>query len=229
MNTRLLKIIKVLKSLVLVTLVILSLDFFLRLTQYVWSKDYVINIDQTIATYIYSLRTPFITDIMMFITSLADVNTIIVLFVFVVAILLVLKKRSHIIPVVFTLLGNLIFVSLVKTILARPRPLLANALVYEESYSYPSGHSLIAITIYGLLIIYLFTFVKSHAIRRLSVIVGVILILTVGFSRIYLGAHWPSDVLASYLIGICWLSLILFLIEHRERILKILNINNIKK
>jgi len=228
LNTRLLKIIKVLKSLVLVTLVILSLDFFLRLTQYVWSKDYVINIDQTIATYIYSLRTPFITDIMMFITSLADVNTIIVLFVFVVAILLVLKKRSHIIPVVFTLLGNLIFVSLVKTILARPRPLLANALVYEESYSYPSGHSLIAITIYGLLIIYLFTFVKSHAIRRLSVIVGVILILTVGFSRIYLGAHWPSDVLASYLIGICWLSLILFLIEHRERILKILNINKLK-
>lgn len=228
MNTRLLKIIKVLKSLVLVTLVILSLDFFLRLTQYVWSKDYVVNIDQTIATYIYSLRTPFITDIMMFITSLADVNTIIVLFVFVVVILLVLKKRSHIIPVVLTLLGNLIFVSLVKTILARPRPLLANALVYEESYSYPSGHSLIAITIYGLLIIYLFTFVKSHAIRRLSVIVGVILILIVGFSRIYLGAHWPSDVLASYLIGICWLSLILFLIEHRERIIKILKINKLK-
>jgi len=228
LNTRLLKIIKVLKSLVLVTLVILSLDFFLRLTQYVWSKDYVVNIDQTIATYIYSLRTPFITDIMMFITSLADVNTIIVLFVFVVVILLVLKKRSHIIPVVLTLLGNLIFVSLVKTILARPRPLLANALVYEESYSYPSGHSLIAITIYGLLIIYLFTFVKSHAIRRLSVIVGVILILIVGFSRIYLGAHWPSDVLASYLIGICWLSLILFLIEHRERIIKILKINKLK-
>jgi len=224
LNTRLLKIIKVLKSLLLISLIILSLDFFLRLTLDVWSKDYVINIDQTIATFIYSLRTPFLTDIMKFITSLADVNTIMVLFVFVIVILLVLKKRSHIIPVVITLTGNFIFVSLIKTILARPRPILANALVFEESYSYPSGHALIAITMYGLLIIYLFTFVKSHVVRRLSVIVGVFLILAIGFSRIYLGAHWPSDVLASYLIGIFWLSLILFLIEHRQRIFKKLKI-----
>ena len=224
MNTRLLKITKVLKSLVLVTLVILSLDFFLRLTIDVWSKDHIITIDQSIATFIYSLRTPFLTDIMRFITSLADVNTIIVLFVFVVIILLVLKKRSHIIPVVITLTGNFLFVSLIKTILARPRPILANALVFEDSFSYPSGHALIAITMYGLLIIYLFTFVKSHVIRRLSVLFGVVLILLIGFSRIYLGAHWPSDVLASYLIGIFWLSLILFLIEHRERIFKKLKI-----
>jgi len=147
-----------------------------------------------------------------------------VLFFFVVVILLVLKKRSHIIPVVLTLVGNFMFVSLIKTILARPRPILANALVFEESYSYPSGHALIAITMYGLLIIYLFTFVKSHVIRRLSLIVGLILILAIGFSRIYLGAHWPSDVLASYLIGICWLSLFMFFIEHRERIFKKLKI-----
>lgn len=229
MNTKLLKIIKVLKSLLFISLIILSLDFFLRLTLDVWSKDYVVNIDQTIATFIYSIRTPFLTDVMKLITSLADVNTIIVLFVFVVIILLVLKKRSHIVPVVLTLVGNFMFVSLVKTILARPRPILGNALVFEESYSYPSGHALIAITMYGLLIIYLFTFVKSPVIRRISLITGVILIFLIGFSRLYLGAHWPTDVLASYLIGICWLSLILFILEHRERILKILKLNNFKK
>jgi len=229
LNTRLLKIKILLKSLGLLSLIILSLDFFLRLTLDVWSKDYIVKIDQTLASFIYSLRTPILTDIMKVITSLADVNTIIVLFIFIIVILLVLKKRSHIFPVVLTLLGNLIFVSLVKTILARPRPILANALVFEESYSYPSGHALIAITMYGLLVIYLFTFVKSPVIRRISLITGIVLIFLIGFSRIYLGAHWPSDVLASYLIGICWLSLILFLIEHRERIIKILKINNIKK
>ena len=188
----------------------------MKLSEEVLSKESVISIDKGIVDWIYTFRTSFLTDFMIFITSLADVRVISGILFVLIIISVFMRKKKYLIPLVLTLLTNYVFVEIVKTLFSRQRPLLENALIVENSFSYPSGHALIAITFYGLLIIYLQKTLKTTYKKVIVVLLGVILILAVGLSRIYLGVHWPSDVLASYLIGICWLCLVMLCIFNKD-------------
>ena len=91
---------------------------------------------------------------------------------------------------------------LLKEVIGRARPeyFLTNSL--PSSFSFPSGHSLFAMLFGGLLIVLVEELRVSTPIRRSLQMVLVLLILGVGASRVYLGVHWPSDVLGGYLFGI---------------------------
>ncbi len=78
-------------------------------------------------------------------------------------------------------------------------------LAIETSYSFPSGHAMISLAFYGMLAYLIWTNVKSAKIRWLSVVALAALILAIGLSRIYLGVHYPSDVLAGFAAGGLWL------------------------
>jgi undecaprenyl-diphosphatase len=127
-----------------------------------------------------------------------------------------LRKWSYFRSLLIFVLGGELFVWIIKNIIERPRPPLTNALVIENSYSFPSGHSFIAIAFYGLITFFLFESLKKKYLKTLIVIFGLVLIILIGSSRIYLGAHWPSDVLASYTSGLAWLSFIIT-ITHIKR------------
>lgn len=218
-------------AIILLSILTLTLLFFIKLSEEIWSKGLVVNFDNLISSWVYTFRTPFLTDVMKFITSLASINIIFPLFCLLVILFIIVKRKRYIIPLFLTVLGNSIFVEVVKMIFARARPLISNTLVFESTYSYPSGHSLIAITIVGLIVIYLFIELKSNLLKMISLILGIIVILLVGFSRIYLGAHWPSDVLGSFLIGTTWLCFILLCIENKSNLIKIYKsiVNKINK
>lgn len=87
-----------------------------------------------------------------------------------------------------------------KLLIARPRPLIS-VLVVEPSFSFPSGHTLIAVVFYGFLLFLIWQNARKLWIKKIFGIIFPLLILTIGFSRIYLGVHWASDVLAGWLIG----------------------------
>jgi membrane-associated phospholipid phosphatase len=94
-----------------------------------------------------------------------------------------------------------------KVVVARPRPALSEHVVFVDSWSYPSGHSLNSMVVLGLLTVLAMRARPGWLWRAPLAALGTFLVLVVGFSRVYLGVHWPSDVLAGWLIGILWLAI----------------------
>ena len=93
----------------------------------------------------------------------------------------------------------------VKITFQRPRPTLFHPLLHESGYSFPSGHSLISVVVYGLLGYFAMHLFGRRVPRLVVGIVTVAIILLVGVSRVYVGVHFPTDVLAGWTAGIPWL------------------------
>lgn len=158
-------------------------------------------IDKTIYNLIISLKSNTMTTIFKIITSFAGIPFMIIVSI----IVLLLKKLKHIrYLIVLNIINDVILNTVLKTIFKRERP-IDLMLIEEHGYSFPSGHTMIAIIFYGF-IIYLIN--KSKYKKRTKIILNAILtilILLIGISRIYLGVHFATDVIASYLIGISYL------------------------
>jgi len=104
--------------------------------------------------------------------------------------------------------------SLLKVMFSRERPRLFDKVALPTDYSFPSGHSMTAMGIYGVIAAALIALYP--AARRPVIAAAVLLIATIGLSRIYLGVHWPSDVLGGLLGGVPPLIVSVHLI-HRRR------------
>lgn len=104
-------------------------------------------------------------------------------------------------------LGAGVIIQGVKMEFRRPRPHFFTPLLKETGYSFPSGHSLIAVVVYGLLGYFVLSLVRKRgrAARRGVITLTVLLIIAIGVSRVYVGVHYPTDVLAGWTAGIPWL------------------------
>ena len=107
-----------------------------------------------------------------------------------------------------SIFSNLVIVTvlnqLLKYILQRPRP-TEYRIINESGYSFPSGHSMVSMAFYGYLIYLIYKYAKNKYVKWTSIILLSILIGLIGLSRIYLGVHYTSDVLAGFLISISYL------------------------
>jgi membrane-associated phospholipid phosphatase len=112
---------------------------------------------------------------------------------------------------------------LIKLAVNRPRPLPEQVQIIGINHGngYPSSHAFFATIFLGFLAYLLFIKVKNRSWKILSLILLIALILLVGASRIYLGAHWPSDVLGGYLIGGLFLALLIRAYEFLNSRLRI--------
>ena len=100
--------------------------------------------------------------------------------------------------------------TLLKHLFARPRPQIFPPLMVETSFSFPSGHTMTAVAFYGLLAILLW---RSQ--RYPWAILSGLWVFIVAVSRVYLGVHYPSDVLASLTVGAIWLVLVISFFQGR--------------
>ena len=105
---------------------------------------------------------------------------------------------------------------LFKFILQRPRP-TENRIINENGYSFPSGHSMISMAFYGFLIYLIYKYVKNKKLKYISITLISILIIFIGISRIYLGVHYTSDILAGFLFSISYL--IIFILIANNKVL----------
>lgn len=147
------------------------------------------------------MRNPILTDILKIITNLGSAFVLITI---TILSLIILKNKKIGLCITLNLALSTLLNVLLKNIIQRPRP-EGYRLIEETGFSFPSGHSMVNTAFYGLLIYLIIKNVKNKKLKyALSTLIS-ILILAIGFSRIYLGVHYTSDVLAGFLISIAYL------------------------
>ena len=128
----------------------------------------------------------------------------------VVASALILKRWSEAVFLAAATLAPVVNLGL-KELAGRARPDAELAVVMESGYGFPSGHAVFAASFFGALLLVLCRSNYLKTRRRMQWVVRtslILLILAVGFSRVYLGVHWPSDVVAGFLVGAIYLALV---------------------
>ena len=137
-------------------------------------------------------------------TALGGV-TILTLVTALAALFLVIERRGRLaLFLIFAAVTGSIGGTLLKAFFSRPRPDLVQHLVETNSMSFPSGHAMNSAIIYLTLGSLLARSMADRRTRAFIIGIAIMLTLTIGFSRVYLGVHWPSDVLAGWSIGGAW-------------------------
>jgi undecaprenyl-diphosphatase len=181
----------------------------------VWS-DFLAPLDLEIFTRVIALRTPGLSQVLLFFTHLGSGAVIITLGTGVAFLwFLYGKKRETLFLIASVAVGQTVYY-LFKIWIERARPDEIYALVPRGGYSFPSGHTTAAMLFYGLLAYFLYRVAKGPWLKYCVAMFSGMIIFLVGFSRIYLGAHWPSDVLGGWLIGGSFVALSVSLYLYME-------------
>ena len=178
---------------------------FAALTWAIFANE-VVTIDTAVSSAVQSLRSPPLTDLMTFATYLASWQVVVGGTVALVILLAVVgKRRLWIGTLIVAVIGDEIIVWTGKQIFGRARPDQTLSLMPTFDPSFPSGHTFITMAFYGILAWFAITALRRFWQKLAVGLACALLALAVGISRIYLGAHWPTDVLGSYLLGGAWL------------------------
>jgi undecaprenyl-diphosphatase len=100
----------------------------------------------------------------------------------------------------------------------RDRPSVTWALARESTFSFPSGHAMLSLVVYGMISHLILRLSHSRLLDVVAALVALPLILAIGVSRMYLGVHYPSDILAGYLAGAIWLLAVIVSLEALRRL-----------
>lgn len=195
-----------------------SFVFFLAIANAVMAQSTYAAIDQRILNLVPDIRSSGQNRFFVFFTFGA--SSLSLIFFLVVLCVSVWRNPPH--RWLFMLFaGSAIITSLGSTVakrsIGRSRPDRSLALVTENSFGFPSGHTLTAVVIGGLFAYLLIRVVKPYALKLTIVLVTITMVLLVGLSRIYLGVHYPSDILGSLAMGLCILAVIITGVEIIER------------
>lgn len=180
-----------------------SINLFIELTETLKTKV-LATYDEQITQYIISYRTPALTNFFKFMTNVGDLYGYLTVIVICAIISFFIYKRwKFVVETTIVLLLASVSNMVLKRFINRARPGIEH-LVSVETLSYPSGHAMSAMAFYGF-IIYLFYKFKMNKFLKYGVIVFlVLLILSIGLSRIYLGVHYPSDIAGGFIAGFIW-------------------------
>ncbi|RKD14485.1 hypothetical protein BCY91_08420 [Pelobium manganitolerans] len=161
--------------------------------------------DNFIIEHVVSWRTPLHTEWMKSVTLVGNLIGY-VLIIPILTIFFIIRKNWRLsIEITLVLLLSSGLNVVLKNIIGRERPPEIGRLVEAQFYSFPSGHAMSAITFYGFIIYLSAILIKKAWLKTLIIVLCLVMTVLIGFSRIYLGVHFPSDILAGYLAGFAWL------------------------
>lgn len=159
---------------------------------------------------------PILTGIVKGITHIGDSAVVIAICLLLIAV--PRSRRTIALPVSVTVILSAILNVVLKNIFARERPDILR-LINETSYSFPSGHAMINASLYTMLNLLIFKFIKNKPKKIAVSAVFIALTVAIGCSRIYLGVHYAGDVLGGWLIGFA-LSVLIYSIWNRKTLNK---------
>jgi len=173
--------------------------------------------DHGIATWFHARLTPTFVSILHAFTEFGSGEWIGI--VLLALVLFFVWKRSwpSLVTLIIAVPGGMLLNEWLKVVVHRHRPFVDGPFVDWSGYSFASGHTIAATLLYGQLLLFLLPLLKGRHLRIVCVFGAASLVLLVGFSRIALGAHFLTDVLAAIIFGIVWLMLCIVLGKSMRR------------
>jgi len=200
------------------TLNALSIYVFSKMLEDYFNKESTYRFDLWLAQNITSLWQPWLNKIMIVITNIFSPEVLLILAVL-TGLYFIVKKYWYQAGLILAASGGgAIIAAIVKILVNRPRP--TNSLVFETGMSFPSQHALMSLIFFSLLLFGGAKLIKNNWLKYLFIAANALIILLVGFSRIYLKVHWFSDVVAGYALGLFWLTLLILVFRIIKELYK---------
>lgn len=194
-----------------IAFIYLLLAFF-GVVEDVVNHESIVSFDTRFANLLHEYRSPALVKVFLWITLLGKAKFVLVTSLAATALFWIWNRKRYILPFWLTLGGSYLVIFLGKIVIHRQRPLEVG--VYHEAfYSFPSGHAAIAAAVYGFIAYCVIRHVGTWRNRLNLSFVAIVLIASIGFSRLYLGVHFISDILGGYLLGSLWLIIGICLVE----------------
>jgi membrane-associated phospholipid phosphatase len=176
------------------------------------------KVDTRLADWLHEHASPDLTTFFEAVTRLGNVSTLLLVVLLASAVLWRKGWIADLQLLVLAGVGAEIITVGLKHGFQRDRPFFSDPLATESSYSFPSGHASVSLAVYGTL-----GFIAARHLgsprAQFAVLAGTtVLVLLIGFSRLYLGVHFLSDVIAGYSLGIAWVALCVVLLQLRLRL-----------
>lgn len=181
-----------------------ALVFLAWLANEVLAGDTVL-FDEAVRDLIHQYASPSVTWIMQIVTFLGSAYFLIPFGSLVTVVFLLAKWRRALVLFLLTMSGATALNWTLKLIFGRTRPMPFFDIPVPESFSFPSGHALLSLCFYSVLASIIAARVKNPVIRLAVWLIAVLLVVAIGLSRLYLGVHYPSDVLAGYAAAMIWI------------------------
>jgi membrane-associated phospholipid phosphatase len=172
-------------------------------------------LDQVANPFLHAIASPGLDLVMNAITTVGSVPFVAVVFVIVVALLLYHRHRAEALFLTAAIVGSVALNGTLKLVVERPRPALPWAHVLPD-YSFPSGHSMDSLVFYLALALVVWTLYGPRA-GSIAIPLALLVVIAVGFSRIYLGYHYLSDVVGGFAAGLAWLFVVALAFETVPR------------
>jgi membrane-associated phospholipid phosphatase len=168
--------------------------------------DEVMRFNRDTLLAIHTYATPTLDSVAMALTQLGSVPAVIVIGAIVGWLLRRAGRRIDVWALVAVLGGGGILSITLKSVFGLDRPDVFQPLYHPMGQSFPSGHSLISYCLYGYIAVWLVASNLRNPLRWLGAIACIVLATTIALTRLYIGVHWPSDILAGLLVATFWLT-----------------------
>jgi undecaprenyl-diphosphatase len=163
-------------------------------------------LDERVASWFHEHATPALTHLMRLVTFFGSVGFVAAAASCVAILLIVRKSYYQLLALVLAVGGGSLLNILLKHFFHRQRPVLENPLLTLSSFGFPSGHTMGSTLFYGLLAVFVAQLVRTWRLRVLTFCIAALAVALIGLSRIYLGAHYLTDVLGAIAVGFAWMA-----------------------
>lgn len=185
----------------------------LELIEEVWLEQATAQLDGAVLHWLRAWHRDWLDRLFLILTRFGNPPALVGVVGFAILLQLLMRRRLEAWALAGGFVGTGLSVSLMKAFFDRARPDATWQLVPELSPAFPSGHSTMAVLVYLFVAYLLVEHLANRQRGRLVLLAALLFTLGIGLSRLYLGVHWLSDVLAGYALGGLWLSLLVTLVE----------------
>ncbi len=190
-------------------LFIIPTFLFVELADEVFEQE-TTTVDEAILRGINTYESPTLDSIVTATTDLGYVWWVGLITILTVTVCIRYKQYTSALIVIIGIAGSALINVLLKAVFQRDRPELWERLVTENSFSFPSGHAMASASLAAVLVVLFW----PTRWRWYAIIIGLLYMIYIGFTRMYLGVHYPTDILAGWLVAIAWVSITTIIIKR---------------
>jgi undecaprenyl-diphosphatase len=186
------------------------------LTACLVSYQRLAGLDNAVIRVVQGMQSPWLTGVMKFFTFIgAGLPAIVISTVIMIILYFFFRHRRELLLFVWVGAGSALLNLALKLIFHRPRPEL-HRIINTTGYSFPSGHAMAAFSLYGVVAYLIWRHIRTRWGRGIFLLFSAVMIVAIGVSRIYLGVHYPSDVLGGYMASGFWLALSIWFFQRKQ-------------